>query len=117
MATNADSPSVLGSLQQLQKEAKEATPEPARFMTSAGRITFPDPGVMEAFESDELLSFVVSPATDTKAVLKKWLSPEDFEKVAAEKLTRRAMTALLKKVQSHYNDIFGGPGESSASPS
>ncbi len=106
-----DSPTVLGSIQEIQKNANELDRQPASFMTSEGRITFPDPMTMDAFESDDLLSFVVGNSSDSRAALKRWLSDEDFAKVEKEKMTRRALGDLMGKVQAYYSDVFGAPGE------
>lgn len=112
-----DKPKVLGSLKSLQDKAAEVNREPARFKAGEGFITFPDPMVMDAFESDELLTFIMSPQTDSRASLKKWLSEEDFQKVVDAKLTRRALGSLMKQVQAYYDDVFASPGEDDASTS
>lgn len=93
-------------------------PEPYRFGLPGSRVVeFPDPGQLDAFDAEEFLRELAGEGatTTTKDVLEKWLSPEDFEALRSAGLTFRQLLALLAAVQRHYGDIFGSPGELSAS--
>lgn len=116
MATDNDKPKVLGSLAAFSKEAAAFDRQPARFAAADGSfITFPDPMEMDAFESDDLLHVLIN--ADSRVALKRWLSQEDYTKVADAKMTRRAMKAMVSKATTYYEDVFGGQGESGASDS
>ena len=114
--TDKDKPKVLGSIAAIKKEAGSFDRDPARFaLPDGGFITFPDPMEMEAFESDELLHTLLN--EDNQAGMRKWLSTEDFDKVAALRLTRREMRTLVQDAVEYYDDVFGAQGESPASDS
>jgi len=96
----------------------ETGAEPYVYMTKARkRVTFPDPGEMDAFEAEEMLISFGDPQITSKEMLQRWLSETDFKALGAEKLTFYQMLALIADVQKHYEAIFGKPGESPASES
>lgn len=108
---------VVGSIASIIKTANEVDRKPCQIsLPGEGRITFPDPMKMEAFESEALLHTVLT--ANSKVSLRKWLSEEDFEKLEELKLDRRSLLTLTKKVTDYYDDVFGGAaGEEDASRS
>lgn len=96
----------------------EAGAEPYVYMTKARkRVTFPDPGEMDAFDAEDMLISFSDPQVTSKEMLKRWLTETDFEALVAERLKLNQMLALIADVQRHYEAIFGKPGESPASES
>jgi hypothetical protein len=96
----------------------EASPEPYVYMTRAGRrVSWPDPGDLDAFEADEFLAEMDDPSIRLGPLLTRWLGDDAVADLKAEKLTLRQMSALLEAVKTHYQLILGTPGESDASES
>lgn len=108
--TTSDKPKVHATLASLDVEAD---PEPFVWGTKSGkRVTFPDPGAMDAFEVEDFLADFTELGRNNTVVMKKWLSEKDFEALREDRLTLRQFTALMKAVLAHYSDIFGPvPGE------
>lgn len=106
-----DHPKIHATLAGLDVDAK---PEPFRFGLPGGKvITFPDPGEMEWTEAEDFMEQVQ--AGSNRAMMQRWLSEDDYQKLLDARLTLRQMAALGKAVGKHYEDVFGGPGEDDAS--
>jgi hypothetical protein len=72
-------------------------------------ISFPNPGEMPFDEAEEFMQGAEGGQRSTD-VLKRWLSEEDYALLMAEKPSLLVMMALMDKVSSHYEAIFGsGP--------
>lgn len=94
---------------------KEEIPQPFVYVTKANhRVVFPDIFDMEADEGSQFLS-EVERSSDDDAVLKKWLSDEDYKAYKADKLTLRQRMRLMETVMNFYQSSLGTPGEEKAS--
>lgn len=109
MAAN-DKPVVHDSLADL---AKEAETEPYVLGTENGTVTFPDPGGMDWIEAERFM-LQLGNARNSDA-LKKWLSPEDYKRLADSKPSLGAITIMTQRIYKHYEKIFGPMGEGPAS--
>lgn len=101
----------------LARLGKTETPGPYVYHSRTGKqkVTFPDPGEMDWIKAEEFLGDFASKKDST--VLQKWLSKDDYDTVLAEKWNLREKNAVLQDVAAHYEDIFGTPGEDTASES
>lgn len=110
----SDSPLQNSTLARLGKTEK---PEAYVYVTRTGKtkVTFPDPGEMDWLEAESFLDELGS--SKDSAFLKRWLSDADYKKIVAEKWTLREKNHVLQDLFQHYEEIFGTPGEESASGS
>lgn len=93
----------------------EELPQPYVYMTKKNhRVTFPDIFNMEADEGSKFLREVET-STDDDAVLKKWLTREDYAAYKEDKLTLRQRMRLMEAVMAYYQNSLGTPGEGQAS--
>lgn len=84
-------------------------------LSGSKRVTFPDPGAMNAFEADEFANDLMR-AQNADTVFSRWLSEEDFKKLKDEKgFTLYKMRKLMEHLNNHYKAAFGDPGEGNAS--
>lgn len=84
-------------------------------LSGGKRITFPDPGAMNAFEADEFANDLMT-ARSAEAVFSRWLTEADVKKLKEEKsFNLYRMKKLMSAVQAHYKAAFGEPGEGDAS--
>lgn len=84
-------------------------------LSNSKRISFPDPGAMNAFEADEFATDLMS-AKSAADVFKRWLSEADFQKLKEEKnFNLYKMKKLMSTLQKHYEAAFGTQGEDIAS--
>ena len=105
------------TLAQLDKELGEP-PAPYVFaLADSTRVTFPNPGIMEALEAEQMLVDFASSSGRATEILGRWLDAEDLERLLAARLSFRQMSGLLEHVLAYYKDVFGSPGESDASES
>jgi len=111
----SDTPKVHATLAALTTD--DAPEQFVLAVTGSKRITFPDPGEMGWDEAETFLRDLASNKVSSKEALSRWLSPTDFKALTAEKLTYRQLRTLVTQVQRHYSDLFGTPGESTASQS
>lgn len=110
----ADKPTTHFSFAELDKIDK---PAPFTYTTKASkRVTFPDVWDME-FEAAEAFLDDLNANTNNSAVLKKWLSEEDYAKLRDDRLSLRAVGVLVERVQAHYAGALGSSGEGAASAS
>lgn len=109
-----DKPKTNLSFNDLDREID--APEPFVYTTKASkRVTFPDIFAMDADEAEQLMSELET-MPDGK-FLKKWLSEEDLERLAEDKLTLRHRAMLMQRVMAYYEGSLGAQGEGSASGS
>lgn len=78
------------------------------------RITFPDPGEMHWIEAEEFIQDFESSRSNREA-MEKWLSPEDFKKLAESKMNMYQLNQLSVLVLEHYKAVFGDEGNATGS--
>lgn len=111
----ADKPNVTTTLASLRKEITK--PEVFKLGLSGGKvITFPDLYDMESQEAEEVFGSLNQNMTNWAAI-RQWLSTEDADKLAAEKLSIRELGVVMSAAVSHYEGKYGEQGEGSASAS
>lgn len=76
----------------------------------AGVIAFPDPDDLALDDAEALMSAIEDPSAPPSAVFRAWLSPEDYEKFIAARLTLREVKALSQDLGRHYSAFFGSQG-------
>lgn len=109
----SDTPNVQLSLANLRKEVVKA--EPLKMALSGSKIiTFPDVYAMESEDAETIFSRLNQSATNW-TVIRKWLSKDDAEALKAEKLTLIELATVMRAAVKYYEDIYGNPGEGSAS--
>ncbi|WGH80602.1 hypothetical protein QDX25_07240 [Auritidibacter ignavus] len=111
MATT-DKPTIHESISNLKKE----TPEAEVFtvaLSNNKRITFPDPYAMEQEEAESVFAGINGNSRSSE-VIRTWLSDEDYQALKAEKLRVMVLTRLVRKAVDHYENFYGGLGESDA---
>ena len=116
---SSDKPKIDLILSDLENEILK--PEPFVVVLRDGkRITFKDPYDFKISERDEILS-IYEAARDGQAddldLLKKIMSPEDYQKYVDADLPIRTHGALVERVMSHFKGGLGDAGEGSASAS
>lgn len=95
----------------------EETPEPFVYVTKENhRIVFPDIYDMEAEEGQEFLDDV-SRMTNNYEPFERWLDPEDYKALRADKLKLRQLLRLSQAVMGYYEGSLGTPGEEKSSGS
>ena len=96
-------------------------PEPFVVVLHGGkRITFKDPFDFKVSEKDEILGIYEAARrgdADDLDLLKRILSPEDYQKYIDADLNLRTHGALVERVMTHFQGALGKPGEDSASAS
>lgn len=108
----SDKPHINLTFQQL---ANEGDPEPYVYVTKANhRVTFPD---FMALDADEGAAFLrdIETSRDDDAVLKKWLSDEDYAALKDDKMTLRMRARLMGYALEYYQASIGTQGEGTAS--
>ena len=117
MAT--DKPKIDLILADLENEVIK--PEPFVVVLHAGkRITFKDPYDFKISEREEILGIYEAARrgdADDLDLLKKILSPEDFQKYLDADLPIRTHGALVERVMTHFKGGLGDAGEGNASAS
>lgn len=102
-------------------EAEILKPEPFVVVLNGGkRITFKDPFDFKVSERDEILGIYEAAQrgdADDLDLLKKILSPDDYQKYIDADLPIRTHGALVERVMDHFKGGLGEPGEGSASAS
>lgn len=78
------------------------------------RITFPDPGEMQWIEAEEFMQDFEASRSNREA-MEKWLSADDFKKLAESKLTMYQLNQLSVLVRKHYEAVFGDEGNATGS--
>lgn len=90
---------------------KQESPTPFVYATKTGaRVTFPDIFGLEFEEAEQFLSDIQR-TTDNSVVLRKWLSPADYEKLRKDRLTLRQLVTLVESAQAHYEASVGSREE------
>ncbi|MBG6083236.1 hypothetical protein [Zhihengliuella flava] len=108
-------PAVNLSLSKLRKEIKKI--DPFRVSLSGSKIvTFPDVYAMESVEAEEIFSGLNRNSTSW-GVLSKWLSTADADKLKAEKLSVRELSAVVQAAIAYYEESYGDEGNGNASES
>lgn len=82
-------------------------------LSGGKRITFPDPGTMEWTKAEEFLEDLDK--SNTRGMLEKWLSEADFKKLIDAKLNLYQIAELGRRVNAHYEAIFGPMGNGTGS--
>lgn len=101
-------------LADLEREA--ASPEPyVLSLPDSSRITFPDLYDIPAEEGEAFMKEMEESGENDYEFLKKWLSPEDYEKYVGLKLKLRTHALLMNDVLSYYRASLGRRGEGNAS--
>ncbi|HET8536086.1 MAG TPA: hypothetical protein VFL73_02800 [Solirubrobacteraceae bacterium] len=110
----ADKPTIHSTWAEIDKQASELSPGPF-VLTLPGnkRITFPDPLDMDWIEVEGFIRDIVS-APNSES-FKRWLSEEDYQKLADAKPSLKHVIVIARSVQEHYGAIADLLGESSAS--
>jgi hypothetical protein len=102
-------------------EAEILKPEPFVVVLRDGkRITFKDPFDFKVSEKDEILSLYEAARrgdADDLDLLKKIMSPEDYQKYIDADLPLRTHGALVDRVMTHFKGGLGDAGNGSASAS
>ena len=92
----------------------EGDVEPFVYMTKNNkRIAFPDPLDLNLEEAERMV--VDFQAGRTSTAMQRWLSDDDYAAIKTEVQSVRQWIQLSTDVQKHYEEFFGGPGESVAS--
>lgn len=103
----SDAPKIHSTMSDLDAAAQAG---PYRHGLPGGkRITFPDPGEMDWMEAEAFLGDLEG-STSNREMLEKWLSKEDFKKLADSKINLYQLNALAQLVSKHYQAILGGQG-------
>ena len=114
-----DKPKIDLVLSDLENEVLK--PEPFVVVLKGGkRISFKDPYDFKVSERSEILDVYEAARrgeADDLDLLKKILSPEDFQKYLDADLTIRVHAALVERVMEHFKGGLGDAGEGSASAS
>lgn len=105
------------SLNSIRKETQTAEPVDVT-LDDGSFVRFPAPATMPAEDADAILEMgerlelgMVRPT----AVLKAWLSEEDYARLMAEKLSYDEIGDLVLNVMTHFEDTSGTSGEDDAS--
>lgn len=114
-----DKPKIDLILSDLENEVSK--PEPYVVVLKDGkRITFKDPFDFKVSEREEILGIYDAARAgqaDDLDLLKKILSPEDYQKYVDADLSIRIHAALVERVMTHFQGALGNAGEGSASAS
>lgn len=100
------------------KISDERNQDPAQYPLANGRlVTFPDIFDMPTEEAEDFLDQLdeASRAGKISPVLKRWLSPEDYEALNAEYPTIRKLKPVFYAVMDYYQGVWGNQGEGDAS--
>jgi hypothetical protein len=115
----SDKPKIDLILADLENEVRK--PEPFVVVLNSGkRITFKDPYDFKVSERKEILNLFEAGKrgeVDDLELLKKILSPDDYEKYVDADLPIRTHGALVERVMAHFQGGLGNAGEGSASAS
>lgn len=115
----SDTPKIDLVLADLEKEVVK--PEPFVVVLSKNkRITFKDLFDIRASERHEFFDLIEKAKAgeaDDFELLKRMLSPEDYQTYVDEDLPVRTHSVLVKRVMAHYEQGIGTPGEGSGSAS
>lgn len=115
MAAN-DKPTIHLTLASLRKEIVAA--EPLQMALSGSKIiTFPDVYAMESTEAEVIFGRINRGDATNWTVINKWLSKDDAAALKAEKLSLIELATVMRAAVKYYEDIYGTPGEGSASAS
>ncbi|MDR2256974.1 MAG: hypothetical protein LBE25_13420 [Arthrobacter sp.] len=114
----ADKPRVDFSLKSIIDEVRAS--EPVKVALSNSRIiTFVNPYDMQGSDAAELVSllsdFEMGGFHAPDEIFSVWLSKDDFEKLALEKLTLKQQVAFIEGVMSRFSPAAGDAGEDDAS--
>lgn len=100
-------------------EAEILKPEPFVVVLNGGkRITFKDPYDFKISERDEILGIYEAARrgdADDLDLLKRIMSPEDYQKYLDADLPLRTHGALVERVMGHFKGGLGDAGEGRAS--
>lgn len=114
-----DKPKIDLILSDLENEILK--PEPFVVVLRDGkRITFKDPYDFKISERDEILAIYEAARggeADDMDLLKKIMSPEDYQKYIDADLPIRTHGALVERVMTHFKGGLGDAGNESASES
>lgn len=97
----------IGRLNELDGAAE---PTPFTLGISSRIVSFPDPLGLDV-EASESLARDLAEATYPSEVLRRWLTPEDYQVLIDAHLTGRQAMVLLREARRHYEDFLGAPGK------
>jgi hypothetical protein len=116
---SSDKPKIDLILSDLENEIRK--PEPFVVVLNDGkRITFKDPYDFKISEREEILAVYESARAgeaDDLDLLKKIMSPADYQKYIDADLPIRTHGALVERVMGHFKGGLGDAGNGSASAS
>lgn len=116
---SSDKPKIDLILSDLENEIMK--PEPFVLALRDGkRITFKDPFDFKVSEKDEILGIYEAARrgeADDLDLLKKIMSPDDYQKYIDADLPIRTHGALVERVMDHFKGGLGDAGNESASAS